>query len=231
MGKIMKIAKKHRLKVVEDACESIGATYAGKMAGTFGDVGVFAFYPNKQMTTGEGGMVVTNSKKIYELCCSLRNQGRDNNADAFVHERLGYNYRMDEMSASLGVTQLKKIDWMLKKRKAAAELYNKYLGETPHVTVPMVAENCASSWFVYVVRINNRKRDRLRALLKKDNIQTKAYLPVIHLQPFMKSMFGYRKGDFPVAEAASSQTLALPFFIGLTPKEIKRVASIISRNI
>lgn len=223
MDPIMKIAKKYKLKIIEDACESLGSTYKGKMAGTFGDVGVYAFYPNKQMTTGEGGMIVTNSEKIYKLCDSMRNQGRNDKGDWLAHVRLGYNYRIDEMSASLGITQLKKIEWMINKKRQIVKWYENELSNKPDVLVPKIGKYRTHSWFVYVVRFLNNKRNSLMAELGKKSIQTKPYMPVIHLQPFMKKMFGYRMNDFPIAEKIAAESLALPFYIGLTEKDIRHI--------
>lgn len=225
MDEIMKTAKKYNLKILEDSCESLGATYKGRMVGTTGDVGTYAFYPNKQMTTGEGGMIVTNSKKIYELCDSMRNQGRSKNGDWLIHERLGYNYRMDEMSASLGVTQLKKIDWMIEEKRKIVSWYNEALGNVAGVQTPMVGGNRTHSWFVYVIRVNGGKRNRLMSELGKLGIQTKPYLPVIHLQPFMRKIFNFKEGDFPIAEKVASETLALPLYLGLKSGDIEYIAS------
>jgi len=224
MDPIMQIAKKYNLKILEDSCESLGASYKGKMVGTFGDIGTFAFYPNKQMTTGEGGMIVTNSKELYDLCDSMRNQGRGDSGDWLVHDRVGYNYRMDEMSASLGITQLKKIKWMIKEKRKIASWYNNALGDIADVELPVVGKSRTHSWFVYVIRVKNGKRDRLMNELGRMGIQTKPYLPVIHLQPFMRKLFKYKEGDFPVAESVSGQTLALPLYIGLTKKDIEYIA-------
>lgn len=223
MTPIMKIAKKHHLMVIEDACESLGAAYKRKMTGTFGNVGVYAFYPNKQMTTGEGGMVVTDSKKMYDLMKSLRNQGRNNTGDWLIHERLGFNYRMDEMSASLGITQLKKLNWMIKKKREIAGWYTDALEEAQYILTPAVGVYRTHTWFVYVIRITNGKRNKAMDCLHNLGIQTKPYLPVIHLQPFMKKMFGFKKGDFPIAEMVASETLALPFYIGLQKKDIQYI--------
>lgn len=220
MTPIMKIARKYSLRVIEDACESLGSQYKGKMAGTFGDIGVYAFYPNKQMTTGEGGMLVTKSARLALLLASLRNQGRGNNGDWLIHERIGYNYRMDEMSASLGVTQLAKLDWMIKKKREIASWYSQLLRTVPGVAVPEIGRDRTHSWFVYVIRIANGKRDAIMTALKREGIQTKPYLPVIHLQPFMQKQFGFRKGDFPIAEKIASESLALPFYIGLKNSDI-----------
>src|SRR3989344_1883707 len=154
MTAIQKIAKKHHLKIIEDACESICAEHHGKKAGTFGESAVFAFYPNKQMTGGEGGMLVTNNEKTYRLCNSLRNQGRSENMQWLDHERLGYNYRMDEMSAAVGLTQLEKLDWMIKERTAVANLYHKHLDKHQDILqLPYLAKGNTHTWFVYVVKL------------------------------------------------------------------------------
>ncbi len=230
MARIMKTAREYKLKVIEDACESLGAKYKNKMAGTFGDIGVYAFYPNKQMTTGEGGMMVMRQRKNYELCSSLRNQGRNKDGNWLIHERLGYNYRMDEMSAALGTTQIKKLDWMIRQKQKIAKWYNQELFGYSGVVRPQVAPARYHSWFVYVVRILNHKRDWLMKKLAQDGIQSKPYLPVIHLQPFMKKLFQYQTNDFPVAEKIASQTLALPFYIGLTRKDVQTICNCIKRN-
>ncbi len=229
MRPILKTARKYKLRILEDSCESLGSKYYSKMVGTEGDIGTYAFYPNKQMTTGEGGMIVTDSKEIYKICDSMRNQGRGESMEWLNHERLGYNYRMDEMSASLGITQLKKIDRMIAEKAKIAGWYNKTLSGVFGIELPKVGENRTHSWFVYVIRVKNKKRDKLMSGLSKIGIQTKPYLPVIHLQPFMVKSFHYKKGDFPVAEAISSETLALPFYIGLTKKDIEFIVDKIGK--
>ncbi|MBI2670099.1 MAG: DegT/DnrJ/EryC1/StrS family aminotransferase [Candidatus Yanofskybacteria bacterium] len=227
MDPIIKIAKKHKLKIIEDACESICAEYKGKKVGTFGESAVFAFYPNKQITTAEGGMVVTNNRKIYELCASLRNQGRAENMQWLDHQYLGYNYRMDEMSAALGTAQLQKLDFMIKHRQALAGWYSKHLETfSGLVEAPKIAEGNNPTWFVYVIKIKNKKTDRNRVIedLQKIGISTKPYLPSIHLFSFYKDKFGFKEGDFPVSEAVSQSSLALPFYIGLKEKDIKYIS-------
>lgn len=228
MTPILKIAKKYKLKIIEDACESICATYKGKKVGTFGESAVFAFYPNKQMTTAEGGMIVTNNKRIYNLCCSLRNQGRAENMQWLDHKRLGYNYRMDEMSAALGLAQLEKLDFVIQERRKIANLYNKYLAKySDLIQVPRIAENNTHTWFVYVIKIKNKKvnRDKVIEKLKKQEINTKPYLPSIHLFSFYKKKFGYKRGDFPISEDVSKNSLALPFYIGLKEDDIKYITN------
>jgi len=216
-----------RIKMIEDTCESICARHHGKNTGTFGETAVFAFYPNKQMTTGEGGMITTNSKKIYELCQSLKNQGRAPNMQWLDHERLGYNYRMDELRAALGLAQLEKLDWMIKKRTEIANWYNKCLTEYKNlVQIPFVKKNNKHSWFVYVIKLikTKNKRDNIIKQLALKGIGAKPYLPSIHLFSFYKKMFGYKKGDFPISENISGRTIALPFFNNLKEKEIDFVA-------
>jgi len=225
MTAIMKIAKKHKLKVIEDACESLGSAHRGKMAGTFGESAVFAFYPNKQMTTGEGGMLVTNNKDVYVHACSLRNQGRDENPQWLDHKILGYNYRMDEMSAAVGLAQVEKFDWLIKKRQELAKLYTKHFSKySDLVQIPRIAKGNTHTWFVYAIQIKNKKinRDELINKLAKIGIHTKPYLPSIHLFGFYRNL-GFKKGDFPISEEVSKYSLALPFYIGLKEKDVKRI--------
>ena len=154
----------------------------------------------------------------------MRNKGRNENEDWLAHERLGYNYRMDEMRASLGVTQLKKLDWMNEKKREIIRWYKEELSGLKTVVIPRLDSKNVLSLFVYVIRIANRARDRVMDTLAKKNIQTKPYFPVIHLQPYMKKMFGYKEGDFPVAELIASQTLALPFYIGLSKQDVAYIS-------
>src|SRR3989339_514899 len=228
MDGIMRLAKKYKLKVIEDACESISATYKKRAVGTFGESAVFAFYPNKQMTTGEGGMIVTNSKKIHELCCSLRNQGRTKDMQQLDHARLGYNYRMNEISATLGLSQLQKLDSMIAQRQKIAGWYTKYFAEFHDVVqAPRVAAHNTHTWFVYVVKILGKKvkRDGVIKRLNAVGISTKPYLPAIHLFDFYKKKFGHRAGDYPVAESMSQRSLALPFYIGLQEKDVTYIVN------
>jgi perosamine synthetase len=213
MDPLLKVSRNYGLVIIEDACEAIGAEYKGRKAGTFGDAAVFAFYPNKQMTTGEGGMIVTNRDDWDSLLKSLRNQGRDI-FDAWLnHTRLGYNYRMDEMSAALGLAQLGRIEELLVKRERVAGWYNERLKEADGVQVPYIASTTTRmSWFVYVIRLApDFNRDVVMTMLDEKGIPSRPYFTPIHLQPFYRERFGYREGDFPVTEAAARSTLALPF--------------------
>ena len=224
MDEIMKIAEEHDLKVIEDACESIGATYKGKKVGTFGESAVFAFYPNKQMTTGEGGVIVTDSEKVTKLSRSYRNQGRGEVEEWLDHVRIGYNFRMDEMSAAVGTVQMKRLPWMIKERQRIAETYNKKLGKIDGVITPYTAPHNTNTWFVYTIRVDEGiNRDKAMEYLNKNGVASKPYFPSLHLQPIYKELLPYKEGDFPVSEAISKSILALPFFITLTNEEIEYV--------
>ncbi|NIV38182.1 MAG: polysaccharide biosynthesis protein [Anaerolineae bacterium] len=224
---IRKTADSHDLVIIEDACEVIGAEYKGRKAGTLGDVGVFAFYPNKQMTTGEGGMIVTDREDWAALFRSLRNQGRDV-FDAWLnHTRLGYNYRMDEMSAALGLAQLGRLEALLMQRERVAGWYNDRLAEIEGVQAPYVAPTTGRvSWFVYVVRIAPEiGRDWVMAQLNDRGVPSRPYFTPIHLQPFYAQKFGYRRGDFPVTEKAGDTCLALPFSGVMTEDQVDYVCA------
>lgn len=226
MAPISRLAKKYKLLIIEDACESIAATYRGRPTGTFGKAGVFAFYPNKQMTTGEGGMLITNNRKVYEICDSLKNQGRAKNDQWLDHRDLGYNYRLDELSAALGITQLKKIGFMIDQRRKIAGWYKEILeSHNDMFQAPNTAVGNTHTWFVFVVLIKDKKigRNLLIENLKKTGIATKPYLPSIHLFDFYRRRFGYKKGDFPISERISDRSLALPMYIGLTYDDCKYI--------
>lgn len=225
MGKIMQVADEYNLYVVEDACEAIGAEWSGKKAGSFGNASVFAFYPNKQMTTGEGGMIITNDEKVAFLCRSLRNQGRDDGMGWLAHKRLGYNYRLSDINCALGIAQLERIDEMLDKRAQVAARYNKLLKDV--VKTPQNMAGSKRSWFVYVVCLgeNRSKKDRDEILkkLSEKGIGCNNYFPPIHLQPFYREMFGYKEGDFEITERICERTIALPFHNNLRDEEIHYV--------
>ncbi len=225
MDPILEIAERHGLAVIEDACEAIGATYKGRPAGTIGDAGAFAFYPNKQMTTGEGGMVVTNHHGWDALFRSLRNQGRDVFDGWLAHSRLGYNYRLDELSAALGAVQAERLDELLAKRARVAAWYEERLASLEGVERPgPAAWTTRMSWFVYVVRLAPRHdRDRLIRELEARGVPARPYFPPIHLQPFYRGRFGLRPGDFPVTEAAGASCLALPFFGTMREEQVDYV--------
>ncbi len=225
MNEVMRVAYKYKLEVIEDACEAVGATCHGRKVGTFGHAAVFAFYPNKQMTTGEGGMVVTDDERCSAMLRSIRNQGRSAASTAWLeHERLGYNFRMDEMSAALGVSQLRRLPSMLAARRRVASEYTRRLNCLPGVQTLVSPPGLKRSWFVYVIRFANPDlREAAFTHLTKKGIQCGKYFPPIHLQPFYTERFGYSAGTFPVCESVSKSMLALPFHNSIGPKQIAAV--------
>jgi len=233
MERITNVARKNRLAVIEDACECIGAEYKGRKAGTLGDVGVFAFYPNKQMTTGEGGIIVTDRDDWNMLFRSLRNQGRDVFNAWLNHTRLGYNYRLDEIRAALGVGQLNRLEDLLHNRALVAGFYNSRLQSEEHIEAPFIAQTTTKmSWFVYVVRIKPPiVRDSIMQSLAEQGIPSRPYFTPIHLQPYYAKMFGYRRGDFPITEELGDISLALPFSGVMTEDQVDQVCEAVKRAI
>ena len=229
MNKIAKIAKRHNLKVIEDACEAIGARFKNKNVGLFSDCCVFAFYPNKQMTTGEGGIVVTDNKHVANLLRSMRNQGRDVGVAWLEHNRLGYNYRLSDINCALGIAQLSRIEKMLAKRNKVAGMYGEALAGIDGIILPpQDSAGIKRSWFVYVIRVDDAfcksERDEVMKRLRAKGISCNNYFPPIHLQPFYIDEFGYKKRSFPITEAISERTIALPFFNNLTYGSVKFIA-------
>lgn len=231
MDPLLAAAREHGLPVIEDACEAIGAGYKGRQAGTLGDAAVLAFYPNKQITTGEGGMVLTARDDWNVLFRSLRNQGRDVFDGWLNHTRLGYNYRLDEMSAALGLAQLKRIDELLARRTQVAGWYGERLAGVEQVACPALAETTTrTSWFVYVVRIlPPAGRDQVIHHLAADGVPSRPYFTPIHLQPFYRERFGYQRGDFPVTEYLGDVSLALPFSSVMTESQVDEVCAALRR--
>jgi len=231
MDAIMGISKTYGMAIIEDSCEALGTEYGGRMVGTLGNAGVYAFYPNKQITTGEGGMIVTDDPEIAALSRSMRNQGRADNGGWFAHERLGYNYRISDVSCAIGLAQLERLDEIIAKRARVAEMYRERLSGVEGITLPPGYEIKKMSWFVYVVRLRAEytRKDRERVLhgLRAAGIGCSNYFSPIHLQPFYREMFGFREGDFPVTEAVADRTLALPFYNDLTENEIDCIAKIL----
>jgi dTDP-4-amino-4,6-dideoxygalactose transaminase len=213
MDLISELASEHNLRVIEDSCEALGATYNGRFAGTLGDYGVFAFYPNKQITTGEGAIIVTNDDNAAGLMRALRNQGRSPGDTWLQHTHLGYNYRLDEMSAALGRVQISRLDELLAKRQQVAGWYADRLLEIPEIEIPQITgKTTRMSWFVYVIRFAREiSRDRIAKELAASGIPARPYFIPIHLQPYMVERFGYREGDFPISEDLGRRGLALPF--------------------
>jgi len=225
--RICEIARKHNLPVIEDSCEALGSALNGKMAGTFGTFGTFAFYPNKQITTGEGGIILTDDDNLADMCASLRNQGRGKGGGWLSHQRLGYNYRLSDINCALGIVQLSRIDEIKAKRRQVAKWYQEILAGDKRLIVPAEQKGCEISWFVFVVRLAEesalKKRDKILEEMRNDGIQVSNYFPPVHLQPFMAERFGYKEGDFPITEAVCKSTIALPFYNNLTKDEVALV--------
>jgi perosamine synthetase len=223
MDAVMKIGRRHKLPVVEDACEALGATYKGRKAGTFGVASTFAFYPNKQMTTGEGGMLVTDDDRLAMLAKSMRNQGRDPQAGWLAHARLGYNYRLADINCALGLTQLARIEKFIAARQRVAARYIRKLSEVDELVMPAPYREGRISWFVFVVRLADRftskDRDAVMAHLSARGIGTNNYFSPVHLQKFYREQFGFKPGDFPVTEKIAARTIALPFYNRLSAKD------------
>ncbi len=225
-----KIASRHNLMLIEDCCEALGASLGGKPAGSFGQCGTFAFYPNKQITTGEGGMIVTNDESVAKMCRSLRNQGRA--TDAWLsHARLGYNYRLSEINAAIGEVQMQRLDEILAKRRKVAESYNQALAGVEGLHLPPMAEPETASWFVYVVRLadnfSGADRDGVLDYLRSKGIGCNNYFVPIHTQPYVMDALNTKPGDYAVTEQIAARTIALPFFANLADHQIERIASVL----
>jgi perosamine synthetase len=230
---LQETARQFNLKLIEDSCEALGAEYKGRAAGVLSDYGVFAFYPNKQITTGEGAMIVTDDDGAADLMRALRNQGRAPGDTWLQHTHLGYNYRMDELSAALGRVQMTRLDEMLAKRAQVADWYVERLAGVDGVELPQVAASTSRmSWFVYVIRFApGIERDAVAAKLKENGIPCRPYFVPIHVQPYMVEKFGYQEGDFPVTEDLGRRGLAIPFSGMMTEAQVDTVCEEIQRVI
>jgi len=224
MDALQTVARRHNLVVVEDACEAIGAEFEGKRAGSFGNLAVFGFYPNKQITTGEGGAVLCSSPAHAARLRRLRNQGRDSGADWLDHAEPGYNYRLSELACALGRVQLRRIEEILTLRRQAAARYHTLLNGIPGLELPpLELPRRTISWFVYTVRLaEGLNRDQVQAALASQEIQTGRYFPPIHLQPAWRARSSAIR--LPHTESIARQTLALPFFNRITASQQQQVA-------
>lgn len=221
---LAELAQHHGLQLIEDAAQALGAEYRGKKLGSQGHPTIFSFYPNKQITTAEGGAVVTNDEQLSHQLKSLSNQGRGPDMQDLQPEMLGYNYRMSELSAALGRTQLRRLDQFLVRRREVASWYEKRLRDVDGITLLKADDEAHTrSWFAYVVQLKRHlDRDGVINQLAQAGIAAKAYLPSIHLAPHVQE-FGYKAGDFPVSEAVSKSALALPFYTSIKKETVDRV--------
>lgn len=239
MDDYQRIAAKAEIPLVEDSCEGLGGALGGRSIGAFGRAGAFGFYGNKQITTGEGGMIVTDDDRLADLCRSYRNQGRPVDGggsarpalgptQALHHERMGYNYRLSELQAAVGVAQMQRLDDILARRGEVAAAYMRRLMGTTDLTLPTIDPRVTMSWFVFVVRLAHtysvEERDRIIAGMRRHDIGAADYFPCIHLQKHYREQFGFKPGDFPIAESAAARTIALPFHTRLTNDEVDFVA-------
>jgi perosamine synthetase len=232
MMEVEQIARRHELTLIEDCCEGFGGRSGERPIGSFGRAGVFAFYPNKQITTGEGGMIVTDDDTFAATCRALRNQGREGMA-WLAHQRLGYNYRLSEINAALGVAQVSRLDEILESRRTVAHAYMERLMTNKYLILPTLDDETHMSWFVFVVRLNDLfepgDRDQVMKDLRAEGIGCNNYFPPIHLQPYMMEATGHKDGDFPVCEYIAARTLALPFYGALSTREVHHVCDVLER--
>ncbi len=234
LDRVKQIADKHGLAVIEDSCEALGSKLNGKMVGTFGTMSLFAFYPNKQITTGEGGIILTDDDNLADMCVSLRNQGRGKDGGWLGHERLGYNYRLSDINCAIGIVQLSRIEEIVAKRKAVADKYLDMLSGEQRIVLPAEPSGSGTrlSWFVFVIRLKDRygfdDRNKVLDLLRQAGIGASNYFPPVYLQPFIAQQYGFGEGDFPVTDAVSSRTIALPFYNNLTDEQISLVTKELS---
>lgn len=228
---LIDIARRHGLALVEDACQSIDGDYDGKKLGTFGHPAVYGFYANKQLTTAEGGVIFTDDDDLFRQLKSLTNQGRSDDGAWLVHSRLGFNYRLSDVHAAIGVAQIERLDWMQQARATVAGWYQERMEGIDGVTT-MYEGPQRRSWFVYAPRLDaDLDRDRVIGRLEAEGISAKPYLPCIHLQPYYREAHGHAPGELPVTEAISASTIALPFFCELTEQQVDRVCQAMDRAI
>lgn len=230
MQEVLDKARTLGVSVIEDACEAVGASLDGTPAGRWGDAGTFGFYPNKQMTTGEGGLVLTDNDMWAQTIRSLRSQGRSDDGSWLRHQRVGYNYRLDDLSAAVGLAQLRRLDELLANRAAVAAMYDERLAGIDGIA-PLAPPRAGMtlSWFIYVVRVApDVGRDALAARLAAGGIPTRPYFWPIHLQPPYADRFGYERGMYPHSEAAGEALLSLPFHGRMTEGEVDFVCDAVS---
>jgi perosamine synthetase len=230
LDELRELGARHGLAVIQDSAEALGAEYKGVQVGGHGVPAIFGFYPNKQLTTGEGGVVTMHDEETHQLVVSMRNQGRQYAGGSwFDHVRLGFNYRWTDIQAAVGIGQLEKLDRILELRAAAAARYGELLEGLEGVET-LVADDAEHkrSWFVYVVKLAPElDRDAVMGTLRREGVGTAEYIPCIHLQEYMRRDYGFREGQFPVAEDTSRRTLALPFFPQIEPEDQEWVAEVL----
>ncbi len=233
MEKFLELKEKYGLFIIEDSAEALGSVIKingrWRMVGTLGDAGVYAFYANKQITTGEGGVIVTSREDIKNLALSLRNQGRSLASEWLLHERIGYNYRMSSVNAALGLSQIELLDEIMKKRRESFNTYIRLLKDVDEIEVFEEEDSVRTNWFVFVIRLKEATlRDKVAEYMKNKGVATRPYFsPPLHLQPVYKNMLPYKEGDFPISEDAAKRVLALPFYTGISEEEQRYVVKVL----
>ena len=226
-----RIAKQHNLHLIEDAAEALGSGLGLDRCGSFGEAAIFGFYPNKVITTGEGGAVLTDNRAVADICRSLSNQGRQSEGGWAPHVRLGFNYRMNEIEAVLGITQLARIDDLISRRESVARWYQSALKTVEGIATPIAKADTQVSWSSYVIRLSSEftrcDRDMLLTGLRARGIDCRDYFAPIHLQPLYREKFGSHEGTYPIAEAQSERTIALPYFSQLSQEEVEHIARVL----
>ncbi len=233
IDEVCEVARKNKLVVVEDSCEGLGSVYKGKKIGTFGKLGNFAFYPNKQMTTGEGGIIVTDDDDLADMCYSLRNQGRGKGGGWLAHERLGYNYRLSDINCALGIVQLSRLEEFKAKRAQVAKWYQEILKDDQRIIVPHAPTESDMSWFVFVIRLSKdykqSHKEKVMKLMHDNGVQVSNYFPPVHLQPYLVRDYGFKPGDFPITESVCERTIALPFYNNLPKEQVEYVCETLKK--
>ncbi len=237
IDQLAQLARSNEITLIEDGCEALGGVHCGRPVGSIGRAGVFGFYSNKQVTTGEGGMIVTDDDRLAALCRSMRNHGRvqpdtdttllSTDGAPLIHDQLGYNYRVSELACALGIVQMERLDQILSARRTIASLYMQKLRDMPDLILPTVEVPQDRSWFAFVVRLDDQythvERDRVIAGMSRHDIGVAAYFPCIHLQPYYRQRFGYDKGTLPIAESVSQRCIALPFYNRMDETQVELV--------
>lgn len=227
--RVKKICKKHNLKLISDSAESLGSLYKGKPTGSQGDISTFSFFGNKIITTGEGGMIVTNNKKYYDTCLLYRDQGKDTSVHNYYHPVIGYNYGLTNLQAAVGIGQLKQIKSLVKQKRAIADLYKKLLKNIPGISFQKEADYAKSNWWMFSILVDKvkfgRSRDDLMKYLLSKNIETRPFFYPMHmLPPYNKNI---KPSDFPVSKKISDQGMNLPTFASLKTSQVKHICKAI----
>ncbi len=233
--KIFKIAKKHKILVIEDACHALGAEYKGKKVGSFADMTIFSFHPVKHITTGEGGMILTNNKDFYEKIKIFRHHGVEKKPEKgrwyYEIKEPGFNYRITDIQCALGLSQLKKINKFLERRREIAKTYNKAFKDIKEIIPPVEKDYVKSAWHIYPIQVQGTDRKKTFESLQKKGIGAQVHYMPLHLHPFYRKKFGYKKGDFPIAEKYYERAITLPLFPKMTGKDIQYVIKVVKKTL